>query len=187
MITHDRCRRCVRNIGFAMLGTTHCTNAIVERKRLEQALPRCASVRSGDDAPSSCMADWPDRAEERPCSDAATSSCTAGNEFDGREISAPSMKTRCAARSRASCAKRRLRQSVAVTSVFSPVSDAPREARRRHSCARSSATISPSRISSRNRQSLELPRARERLHLERGARTTWRSTTAESFERGACG
>lgn len=35
-----------RNIGFAMLGTTHCTNAIVERKRLNKV----AALRVGDPA-----------------------------------------------------------------------------------------------------------------------------------------
>ncbi len=44
------------NIGYAMLGTTHCTNAIVERKRLNKV----AVIRLGAPATTaiSCMADW---------------------------------------------------------------------------------------------------------------------------------
>ena len=41
-----------RNIGFAMLGTTHCTNAIVERKRLNKV----AALRVGAPATSSTVA-----------------------------------------------------------------------------------------------------------------------------------
>ena len=77
-----------RNIGFAMLGTTHCTNAIVERKRLNKV----AALRVG--APTttaiSCMADWPD--ELKNAMRVRDFLVHGGNEFDGREISAFSEK-----------------------------------------------------------------------------------------------
>ena len=47
-----------RNIGFAMLGTTHCTNAIVERKRLNKV----AALRVGAPARRPSAA-WPTAAE----------------------------------------------------------------------------------------------------------------------------
>ena len=80
-----------RNIGFAMLGTTHCTNAIVERKRLNKV----AALRVGAPATTaiSCMADWPDELKN----------AMRVRDFVAR--SARCRKTR-SARSRASCAKR---------------------------------------------------------------------------------
>ena len=73
-----------RNIGFAMLGTTHCTNAIVERKRLNKV----AALRVGAPATTaiSCMADWPD--ELKNAMRVRDFLVHGGNEFDGREISA---------------------------------------------------------------------------------------------------
>lgn len=103
-----------RNIGFAMLGTTHCTNAIVERKRLNKV----AALRVGAPATTaiSCMADWPD--ELKNAMRVRDFLVHGGNEFDGREISALSEdEIREVAREEGF-------ESVAVTSVFSPVSDA---------------------------------------------------------------
>ena len=73
-----------KNIGFAMLGTTHCTNAIVERKRLNKV----AALRVGAPATTaiSCMADWPD--ELKDAMRVRDFLVHGGNEFDGREISA---------------------------------------------------------------------------------------------------
>lgn len=104
-----------RNIGFAMLGTTHCTNAIVERKRLNKV----AALRVGAPATTaiSCMADWPD--ELKNAMRVRDFLVHGGNEFDGREISALSEdEIREVAR------VVREEGFEAVTSVFSPVSDA---------------------------------------------------------------
>ena len=79
-------------IGYAMLGTTHCTNAIVERKRLD----RVAVIRIGAPATRAIkpMIDWP--AELRAAINDQWFLVGGGHEFDGREI-APSMRTSCAA------------------------------------------------------------------------------------------
>ena len=71
------------NIGFAMLGTTHCTNAIVERKRLNKVV----ALRIGAPATTaiSCMADWPE--ELKSAMGVRDFIVHGGNEFDGREIS----------------------------------------------------------------------------------------------------
>ena len=104
-----------RNIGFAMLGTTHCTNAIVERKRLNKV----AALRVGAPATTaiSCMADWPDELKNA----VRDFLVHGGNEFDGREISALSEDE---IREVARVVREEGFESVAVTSVFSPVSDA---------------------------------------------------------------
>lgn len=106
-----------RNIGFAMLGTTHCTNAIVERKRLNKV----AALRIGAPATTaiSCMADWPD--ELKDAMRVQDFLVHGGNEFDGREISPLSEEE---VRSIARTVREGDFESVAVTSVFSPVSDA---------------------------------------------------------------
>ena len=106
-----------RNIGFAMLGTTHCTNAIVERKRLNKV----AALRVGAPATTaiSCMADWPD--ELKNAMRVRDFLVHGGNEFDGREISALSEDE---IREVARVVREEGFESVAVTSVFSPVSDA---------------------------------------------------------------
>lgn len=105
------------NIGFAMLGTTHCTNAIVERKRLNKV----AAVRVGAPATTaiSCMADWPD--ELKNAMRVQDFLIHGGNEFDGREISALGEDE---LRDVAATIRAEGFESVAVTSVFSPVSDA---------------------------------------------------------------
>ena len=71
-----------RNIGFAMLGTTHCTNAIVERKRLNKV----AALRVGAPATTaiSCMADWPD--ELKDAMRVRDFLVHGGNEFDGLQL-----------------------------------------------------------------------------------------------------
>ena len=106
-----------KNIGFAMLGTTHCTNAIVERKRLNKV----AALRVGAPATTaiSCMADWPD--ELKNAMRVRDFLVHGGNEFDGREISALSEDE---IREVARVVREEGFESVAVTSVFSPVSDA---------------------------------------------------------------
>ena len=106
-----------QNIGFAMLGTTHCTNAIVERKRLNKV----AALRVGAPATTaiSCMADWPD--ELKSAMRVRDFLVHGGNEFDGREISPLSEDE---IREVARVVREEDFESVAVTSVFSPVSDA---------------------------------------------------------------
>ena len=105
------------HIGFAMLGTTHCTNAIVERKRLNKV----AAVRIGAPATTaiSCMADWPD--ELKSAMRVRDFLVHGGNEFDGREISALDEDE---IRDVARVIREEGFESVALTSVFSPVSDA---------------------------------------------------------------
>lgn len=105
-----------KNIGFAMLGTTHCTNAIVERKRLNKV----AAVRIGAPATTaiSCMADWPD--ELKNAMRVRDFLIHGGHEFDGREISELS---EVEIREVAAAVRADGFESIAVTSVFSPVSD----------------------------------------------------------------
>lgn len=106
-----------QHIGYAMLGTTHCTNAIVERKRLNKV----AALRVGAPATTavSCMADWP--AELKDAMRVQDFLVHGGNEFDGREISPlDEDEIRTVART----VREGGFESVAVTSVFSPVSDA---------------------------------------------------------------
>ena len=139
-----------RNIGFAMLGTTHCTNAIVERKRLNKV----AALRVGAPATTaiSCMADWPD--ELKNAMRVRDFLVHGGNEFDGREISALSEDE---IREVARVVREEGFESVAVTSVFSPVSDAHETGRGLPHHA-----VVGDRVA-------RLPRARERVHPERGA------------------
>lgn len=105
------------NIGFAMLGTTHCTNAIVERRRLNKV----AALRIGAPATTaiSCMADWPE--ELKSAMRVRDFLVHGGHEFDGREISA---LIEDEIREVARVVREEGFESVAVTSVFSPVSDA---------------------------------------------------------------
>ena len=103
-------------IGAVMIGTTHFTNAVVEGSRL---LP-VAAVRLGLPATLSLppMVDWPDRlaavvGDHRYL-------CHGGHEFDGRKIAPLDRdELRRAAEDIASHGLR----TVAISSVFSPVSD----------------------------------------------------------------
>ena len=100
-------------IGYAMLGTTHCTNAIVERKRLD----RVAVIRIGAPATAAIkpMIDWP--ADLRSAINDQWFLVQGGHEFDGREIApfdADEVR-RIAKEVKGSC------DSVAISSVFSPV------------------------------------------------------------------
>lgn len=100
-------------IGYAMLGTTHCTNAIVERKRLD----RVAVVRIGAPATRAIkpMIDWP--ADLRAAINDQWFLVGGGHEFDGREIAPLDAEelARIAKQVKGEC------DSVAITSVFSPV------------------------------------------------------------------
>lgn len=100
-------------IEYAMLGTTHATNAIVERKRLNQV----AAIRIGLPATSAIkpMTGWPEDLKEAIGSMAFL--IQGGHEFNGREIAALDEQA-----VRDICAKvKGTANSVAITSVFSPV------------------------------------------------------------------
>ncbi|HEU5430393.1 MAG TPA: hydantoinase/oxoprolinase N-terminal domain-containing protein, partial [Thermomicrobiales bacterium] len=70
-------------IAAAMIGTTHFTNAVVERRRLEPT----AAVRLGLPATAALppFVDWPDDLADTLGRHAYL--CHGGHEFDGREIS----------------------------------------------------------------------------------------------------
>ena len=103
-------------IGYAMLGTTHCTNAIVERKRLNKVV----AIRIGAPATTAVkpMADWPD--DLKTAMHVQSFIIKGGNEYDGREIAALDCEK---IRDIAGVIKNSEIEPVAVTSVFSPVSD----------------------------------------------------------------
>ena len=106
-----------KNIGFAMLGTTHCTNAIVERKRLNKVV----ALRIGAPATTaiSCMADWPQQLKD--AMSVRDFIVHGGHEFNGQLINdLVEQEIREVART----VRDEGFESVAVTSVFSPVSDA---------------------------------------------------------------
>lgn len=102
------------DISYAMLGTTHCTNAIVERKRL----CRVGIIRIGKPATMAIapMADWPSDLVQ--VVGAEYFIVSGGHEFDGREIAALNEEE---LRSAARALKGKV-DAAAVTSVFSPIS-----------------------------------------------------------------
>ena len=102
-------------IRAVMIGTTHFTNAVVEGRQLATT----AAVRLGAPATLAIppMTDWPDRL--RRALGGHTYVCRGGNEFDGREISPLDVDE---LRSVASQVGEAGVTSVALTSVFSPVS-----------------------------------------------------------------
>jgi N-methylhydantoinase A/oxoprolinase/acetone carboxylase beta subunit len=97
-----------------MIGTTHFTNAVVQRKGL---LPT-GVIRLGLPATQSLppMVDWPD--ELREAVEGYTALVHGGREFDGRPISQFDVKE---VRAAAHEIGRRGIRAVAITSVFSPV------------------------------------------------------------------
>lgn len=103
-------------IKYAMLGTTHATNAIVERKRLNQV----AAIRIGLPATSAIkpLTGWPQDLKQAIGN--MQFLVHGGFEFDGREI-APLDEE--ALRSIAREVKGKT-NSIAITSVFAPVSNA---------------------------------------------------------------
>ncbi len=101
-------------VAYAMLGTTQATNAIVERKRLNKV----AAIRIGLPATESIapMTGWPE--ELKAAIGDMAYLIHGGNEFDGREIAQlDEERIREICREVAGKAT-----SVAITSVFSPVS-----------------------------------------------------------------
>jgi N-methylhydantoinase A/oxoprolinase/acetone carboxylase beta subunit len=101
-------------ITHAMLGTTHATNAILERLRLR----RVAVLRLGAPATHAVrpLFGWPD--DLREAVSAGEAIVEGGIEFDGRELSP--FDAEAAARFLSQVAGRA--QAVAITSVFAPVS-----------------------------------------------------------------
>lgn len=104
-------------IAGVMIGTTHFTNAVVERRRLQTT----AAVRLGLPATAALppMVDWP--ADLRDVLGGHSYLCHGGYEFDGREISKfdPDEIKAAAADINAKGIK-----AIAVSSVFSPVNSA---------------------------------------------------------------
>lgn len=101
-------------IRYAMLGTTHSTNAIVTRKNLLKT----GVIRIGKPATMAIppMIDWPDSLVEAVGN--TVFMVTGGHEFDGREIFSldeEEIREACLSMKEAV-------EAVAITSVFSPVS-----------------------------------------------------------------
>ncbi len=104
----------VNQLTGVMLGTTHFTNAVVERKHLQPT----ACIRLGLPATTSLppMTDWPD--ELREAVGGHYYLAHGGHEFDGREISPFDADE---IRGIAEAIKKKGINAVAVSSVFSPV------------------------------------------------------------------
>lgn len=100
-------------IQYAMLGTTHCTNAIVERKRLNSV----AAIRIGRPATTSIppFTDWPQ--DLRDEIEVASVIISGGYEFDGRLIGELE-REEVAAFCRQIKGKA---ESIAISGVFAPV------------------------------------------------------------------
>ncbi|MDQ6598877.1 hydantoinase/oxoprolinase family protein [Bacillus salipaludis] len=101
------------DIGYAMLGTTHCTNAVVERKRLNKV----GVIRIGRPATTSIppFTDWPKELREKV--EVASTIISGGYEFDGRLIS--ELKKEEVVQF---CREiKETVESIAISGVFSPV------------------------------------------------------------------
>ena len=104
------------DVQAVMIGTTHFTNAIVERRRLVEV----AAIRLGLPATRSLppLTDWP--ADLASAVGRHRYLLRGGNEFDGREIAA---LDELALREVAKDIRRKGITAAAITSVFSPVTD----------------------------------------------------------------
>ena len=114
-VEHDR-------VTHVMLGTTHATNAILERRRLG----RVAVLRIGGPATHAIrpLFAWPEDLRETVCAGAVI--VDGGSEYDGREL--VPFDREAAARFIAECGAGA--DAIAITSVFSPASpDHERRAR----------------------------------------------------------
>jgi N-methylhydantoinase A/oxoprolinase/acetone carboxylase beta subunit len=100
-------------IGYAMLGTTHCTNSITERKNLS----RVGAIRLGAPATLSIppLYSWP--ADLKALIAPHTFILDGGHEYDGREIAT----IKDAQVEEVANALRGTVDAIAITSVFSPV------------------------------------------------------------------
>jgi len=111
----------VKDINVAALGTTHCTNAIVERKALNRVGIIRICLPSGTVVPP--LLDWPQDLVEKL--DPITVLLHGGHEYDGSPIAQLDYEElkKAAAQFRGKV------ESIAITSVFSPVlSDHEKEA-----------------------------------------------------------
>ncbi len=108
------------DVAGVMIGTTHFTNAVVERRRLQ----RTAAVRLGMPATAALppMVDWP--ADLAETLGRHSYLCHGGHEFDGREISPFDEEE--VRRAGADIAAKGI-TAIAVSSVFSPVNAAMEE------------------------------------------------------------
>jgi N-methylhydantoinase A/oxoprolinase/acetone carboxylase beta subunit len=102
-----------RAIRYAMLGTTHCTNAIVERKRLNKV----GVIRIGKPATTAIppFTDWPEDLREQI--EAASTIVSGGYEFDGRliaELDREEVLSFCRE-------IKGMADSIAISGVFAPV------------------------------------------------------------------
>lgn len=108
-----------KDIKYAMLGTTHCTNAIVERKRLNNV----AMIRIGKPATTAIppFIDWPEELREKI--EMQSTIVTGGYEFDGRlidNLSKEEVVDFCKSiKGKA--------QSIAISGVFAPVNKSQEE------------------------------------------------------------
>ncbi len=103
-------------IGAVMIGTTHFTNAVVERRRLSKTAAVRLCLPAAECLPP--MVDWPD--DIRETVGGHYWMAKGGNEFDGREISAldeDELKGIAEAIGKQSI------DTIAICSVFSPVND----------------------------------------------------------------
>lgn len=108
-----------QQIRYAMLGTTQCTNAVVERKGLDRVGLLRLSLPSSDGVPP--LADWSDAWRDRLGSHFYQ--LHGGYEFDGREIHALLPEETLAV-----CEKMRDEvDSIAICGVFAPVNSAQEE------------------------------------------------------------
>ena len=104
------------NVNAVMIGTTHFTNAVVERKHLSQTAAVRLCLPAAQCLPP--MVDWPN--DIRDTVGNHYWMAKGGYEFDGREISALDMSELEAIASEIDA---KGIDTIAITSVFSPVSD----------------------------------------------------------------
>ena len=103
-----------RRVDAVMVGTTHLTNALLERKRLSPTAVLRLALPATESLPP--LVDWPP--ELRNAVGAHTFMVRGGHEFDGREISPLDCAAICEAIGRM---RREGVRAVAVSGVFSPV------------------------------------------------------------------
>lgn len=103
-------------VSAVMIGTTHFTNAVVERRHLAKTAAVRLCLPAAQCLPP--MVDWPD--DIRDVVGGKFWMAKGGNEFDGREISSLDMDELDGIAAEIGAAGIK---SIAITSVFSPVSD----------------------------------------------------------------
>jgi len=104
------------DISAVMIGTTHFTNAVVERRNLEKTAAVRLCLPAAQCLPP--MVDWPD--DMRAAVGGHYWMAKGGNEFDGRDISA---LDEAELTDIAKAIKKEHIETIAICSVFSPVND----------------------------------------------------------------